>query len=193
MARNVKLTFIILFILVFFSIALNIYLIYYLVTARQQALELAREVSPVVQESLDLADAELETFQQSTLDFNVHIDEELPVQVAIPISETLEIPIQTSVPISRTIETTVMMDPFQAGLEIPVDIDVPVDLEIPIDMVVSVPISRTIPLSTSIPVKLDLPIAIKVSESALVAYIEEVRTALASFNRWLDETISRLE
>jgi hypothetical protein len=193
MTRSVKNTLIILFILVFFSIALNIYLIYYLITLRRQALEVAREISPVVQESLGLADAELETFQQSTIDFKIQINEELPVQVEIPISETLEIPIQMSVPISRTIETTVMMDPFQAGLEIPVDIDVPIDLEIPIDVVIPVPISRTLPLSTSVPVKLDLPIAIKVSETPLVTYIEDVRTALASFNKWLDETISRLE
>ena len=193
MSRNIKITFTILFILVLLSFALNLYLIYYLVTLRRQALEVAQEVSPVVQESLALADAQLETFQQSTLDFEVQIDEELPIQVEIPISETLEIPIQTSVPISTTIETTVMMDPFQAGLEIPVDIDVPVDLEIPIDMVVPIPISRTLPLSTSVPVKLDLPIAIEVSETPLVTYIEDVRTALASFNKWLDETISGLE
>lgn len=193
MARNIKIAFIILFILVFFSLALNIYLIYYLMTLRQQALKVAREVGPVVQESLGRADAELETFQQSTIDFKIQIDQELPVQVEIPINETIEIPIQMTVPISKTIETTVMMDPFQAGLEIPVDIDVPVDLEIPIDVVVPIPISRTLPLSTSVPINLDLPIAIKVSETPLVTYIEDIRTALASFNQWLNETVSGLE
>jgi hypothetical protein len=193
MTRSVKYSLIILFILVFFSIALNIYLLYYLTSLRRQALEVAREMGPVVQESLGLADAELETFQQSTIDFEIKIDQELPVQVEIPLNETLEIPIQTSVPISATIETTVMMDPFQAGLEIPVDINVPIDLELPVDVVVPIPISRTIPLSTSVPVKLDLPIAIKVSETPLVGYIEDIRTALASFNQWLNETVSGLE
>jgi hypothetical protein len=193
MAKNIKITFIILFVLVFLSLALNLYLIYTFLNLRRQALQVAREVRPVVQESLALADAELEAFQQSTMDFNIKIDEELPVQVAIPISETLEIPLQMNFPISETIETTVMIDPFEAGLEIPVDIAVPVDLEIPINMVVPVPISRTIPLSTSVPVNLDLPITINVSETPLVEYIEDVRTALVAFNQWLDQTAAAFE
>jgi len=188
-----KIIIIILFALVFLSLGLNWYLISELLRVRQQAIQTLRDINPVAQEALLKADTELEAFQNSTLEFTVNIDEELPVDVEIPINKRVEIPINVIVPISEQIQTTVMMDPFQAGLEIPVDIDVPVEVEVPIDVVLPVEINETIPISTTVPVKVDVPIAVDVSDTDLVPYIEQLRQAIAGFGQSLAQMISTIE
>ncbi len=182
-----KIIIIILFVLVFLSLGLNGFLISQLLSARQQALGLVQNFKPMVQDTLSQVDTELETFQESTLEFNVKIDQILPIDVEIPFNETVEVPINLVIPIEQQIQTTVMMDPFQAGLEIPVKIDVPISVEVPIDVVLPVTIDRTIPISTNVPINLDVPLAIEVSETDLVLYIEQVRQGIGSFNESLDQ------
>ncbi len=182
-----KIIIIILFVLVFLSLGLNGFLISQLLSARQQALGLVQNFKPMVQDTLSQVDTELETFQESTLEFNVKIDQILPIDVEIPFNETVEVPINLVIPIEQQIQTTVMMDPFQAGLEIPVKIDVPISVEVPIDVVLPVTIDRTIPISTNVPINLDVPPAIEVSETDLVLYIEQVRQGIGSFNESLDQ------
>ena len=188
-----KIIIIILFVLVFLSLGLNWYLISEVLRVRQQAIQAMQDINPVVQDALLRADTELEAFQNSTLKFTVNIDQELPVDVEIPINKRIEVPINVIVPIKEQIQTTVMMDPFQAGLEIPVDIDVPVDVEVPIDVVLPVEINETIPISTTVPVKVDVPIAVDVSDTDLVPYIKQLRQVIARFSESLDQMISTIE
>jgi len=191
--RALKISVVVLFVLVFISLGLNWYLISQLMAAQQQARAFVREVKPTVQNALTQTGQELESLQGSSIEFNVEIQEEFPVQIEVPFNETIDVPVQMTIPIEENIETTVMMDPFQSGLEIPVDINVPIDLEVPIDTVIPVAIERTIPISTSVPVELDLPVAIKLSDTDLAQYIEQLRSGLAASGEFIDRAAAEIE
>lgn len=188
-----KIIIIILFALVFLSLGLNGYLISELLRVRQQAIQTLQSIEPMAQDTLTQVDTELASFQNSTLEFTVKIDQELPIDVEIPINKRVDVPINVTVPISKQIQTTIMMDPLQTGLQIPVDIDVPVDVEVPINVVLPVEVNETIPISTTVPVKVDVPIAINVSDTDLVPYIEQLRQGLAQFGKMLEQMMAAIE
>jgi hypothetical protein len=189
MSRTLKVSVFVLFILVFLSLSLNMYLIWQLLRIQRQA----REVIPRVQETLSQAATDVETFRKSKIELEIEIDQEFPVNVEIPIKETIEVPIQVTIPIKEEFDTTVVMDPFKSGLEVPVDVTVPVDVEVPIDVVVPVTIDRTIPISTMIPLNTNFPITIDINKTNLAGSIEQLRVALISFNQFLDEALLSMQ
>jgi hypothetical protein len=192
-SKTSKVLFVILFILVLVSLGLNGFLLWQLQQARQQAQGVVRTVGPQIQEVLEQTIADLETFQESTIAFDVQVNENFPVEVDIPFKETIEVPIQLTVPIQEEINTTILIDPLKTGQGIPVDVTVPVDLEIPIDTTIPVSIDRTIPISTSVPLDLDVPIAIELGDTELADYIERLRDSLASFGPALEQALSEME
>ena len=184
--KLLKLSIITLFILVFISLGLNWYLISQLLRVRQQAINTVQELKPAAQNALVEVDRELAAFQESTIAFNVDIEQDFPIEMDIPIQEVVQVPISVTLPIKQEFETTIMIDPLQTGFQIPVDVVVPVDVEVPIDVVVPIEIDRTIPISTSIPLNLDFPIAIEVSDTDLVVYIERLREGLAGAKEYIE-------
>ncbi len=64
-------------------------------------------IGPVVSSGLDEAIAGLESFGGSTFEFELRIDEVLPVTAELEIDREVVIPINTTLPISQTIETTI--------------------------------------------------------------------------------------
>lgn len=189
MSKGSKIAVTVLFILVLLSLGLNGLLIWQWWTFQQQAQKTIQNYESMISAGLSQARDDLESFEQSTLEFEIQIQQEFPVQVEIPFQETLEVPIQTTIPISQEIQTTIMIDPFQTGFTIPTDVSVPVNLEVPIDMNIPVSIDRTIPISTAVPLDLNVPIVIEVSETELAPYLERLRTGLASF----EEALSTIE
>jgi len=185
MTTGAKISIVILFILVLLSLGLNGYLIWQWQTFQQQTQHTVQEYQQMASEGLAQAVTDLESFEQSTIEFEIEVQQEFPIQVEIPFKETLEVPIQTTIPISQQIETTIMLDPFQAGLAIPTDIAVPVNLEFPIDLTIPVSIDRTIPISTAVPLDISVPIAIEISETELAPYLERLRLSLDSFEQSL--------
>ena len=65
------------------------------------------ELAPTVGASLDEAVAELEAFGTSTLEFEVAIDEVIPIDAEIVFDRTFTVPVMTSLPIDETIDTTI--------------------------------------------------------------------------------------
>ncbi len=186
---TLKVLIIVLFGLVFLSLGLNWYLISQLLQVQRQAEEAMQEFKPVAQDALSRADEELAAFQNTTLEFDIAIDQELPINVKIPFAETLEIPIDVVIPVKKQVRTTILIDPLQSGFEIPVDIVVPVNEEIPINMVLPIEIERTIPISIQVPIKLNVPIAVNVGDTDLVEYIEQLREGIARLNESLDTVV----
>lgn len=183
MSKGGKIAVILLFILVFLSLALNGFLLWQLYQARQQGLRLAQ----AVRQGLPQAISGVEAFEKSTLQFKVQVKQDFPVQADIPFEVALDVPVQLTVPISQEIKTTVMVDPFNSGLSVPIDVAVPIDLELPIDTTVPISVAQTIPISTTIPLALDVPIAIKVSETELAGYLEQLRSGLTALNEILSQ------
>ncbi len=185
MSKSGKVALILLFILVLISLGLNVYLYWQISQVRQKGLGLVGNI----RSALPTAISELEAFQKTTITQDIRIKQEFPIQAEIPFNQTLDIPIQATVPISQVINTTVTLGAPGSGLAIPVDVNVPVNVDVPIETSVSITIDRTLPISTTIPLDLTVPLAIKVNETGLAKYIEQLRTGLKS----LDEMLAQLE
>ena len=191
--RGIRVSIIVLFVLVLVSLGLNVYLISQLLQFQQQTHTLARELRPVLVDTLGNTVSDLEEIKNSTVEFDVNIDNDFPVDLEIPINESIDIPINTVVPIKQEINTTVMMSLFEGGLEVPVDVTVPVDVEVPIDTVVAIDVKQSIPISTTVPIKADVPIEIVVSETDLAGYIDQLTAALSTFAETADQFLQKLE
>lgn len=141
---------------------------------REQIVELEPQVSAGVEEAI----TGLREFGESTIAFDVTIDEVIPVDTEVVIKRTVEVPIQTEIPINETIDTTITIDTPLGG--IPVDVSVPVDVVVPIDLVVDIPIDETVPIRDEFPVQLDVPIAIEVRDTELAALTDSLAAGLES-------------
>jgi len=157
-----------------------------------QVLEITRqigELEPEISAGLDQAIAELESFSNSSIEFDVAVDETVQIDTSITIDRDFNFPvdetivIDESVPINETIETTVRVDTgvgfsIPVDIEVPVDVDVPIQLEVPIDLDVDVPINETVPVSAEVPVKIDVPINIDIAETDLKTLADQLAAGL---------------
>ena len=138
------------------------------------------ELEPTVSAGIDDAIAGLETFSSSTLEFDVAIDQNLPINTEIVIDRTFTVPIKTSIPINESFDTTIEVEgPF--GLTVPVDVTVPVDIDVPVDLEFELPVNETIPVEANVPVQLDVPIRVDIAETELAELADSLAAGLTSF------------
>ncbi len=142
---------------------------------QEQLVALEPQVSAGVEEAI----TGLRSFGDSTLSFDVTIDEMIPIDTEVVIARTVQVPIKTSIPIRETIETTIEVD-TRLGFTVPIDVTVPVDIDVPIDLVVDIPIDETVPISEEFAVQLDVPIEIDVSETELANLTDSLAAGLES-------------
>jgi hypothetical protein len=136
------------------------------------------ELAPEIEAGVDEAIAGLREFGESTISFDVAIDEVIPVDTEVVIQRTVSVPIKTEIPINEEINTTITVDTPLGG--IPVDVNVPVDVVVPIDLVVDIPIDETVPIQDEFPIQLDVPIAIDVGETELKDLTDSLAAGLES-------------
>lgn len=138
------------------------------------------ELAPGVGDGLDAAVKGLESFRSSTIEFDVTIDEEIPIDAQVVLDRTLEVPIQATFPIDQVVDTTITIaGPFDT--EIPLDVTVPIQLEIPVDLVVPISINEIVPISAEVPVNLTVPIAVDVGQTELVSLADALADGLEAF------------
>jgi hypothetical protein len=138
------------------------------------------QLAPGVGRGLDEAVAGLAAFRSSTLEFDVSIDESIPIESEILLDRTLSVPIQATFPIDQVVETTITITgPF--GTKIPLDVSVPVQLDIPLDIDIPLSVNEVIPISTEVPVRLSVPIAIDVAGTELASLADALGDGLAAF------------
>lgn len=188
MSKSAKFFMGLLFVLVLVSLTLNGLLLWQWWTFQQRAVQAMQKFNPVITEGLSQAIADMQAFEQSTVEFDIQVSQNIPINTEIPFNETLDVPINTTIPIDQQIATTVMIDPLQTGLEVPVDINVPVNIEVPVNMNIPITVDRTIPISTNVPLNMTVPISVKISETELAPYLERLRLTLES----LQQTLSNL-
>ena len=136
--------------------------------------------APEVGRGLNDAVAGLDAFRSSTLEFDVAIDENLPIETEILLDRTLTVPINATFPIDQVVETTITIaGPFDT--RIPLDVSVPVQLDIPVDLEIEFLINELIPISTEVPVRLAVPIAVDVAETELASLADALGEGLAAF------------
>lgn len=142
------------------------------------------ELAPNVSAGLDEAITGLESFGNSTVEFNVPIDENVKFATDVVIDRDIEVPIKTTLPINESFDTTIKVaGPF--GIDIPLNVTVPVDIDVPIDIRVTVPIHETIPIDANVPVKFDVPISVDVSATQLAELSKALAAGLRSFKEVL--------
>jgi len=146
---------------------------------REQLVELEPQISAGVEEAI----TGLRSFGESTIEFEVSIDEVIPVETEVVIDRVVQVPIRTTIPIDQSFDTTIRID-TPLG-RVPLDVTVPVDVDVPVDLVVDVPIKETVPISDEFPVQLDVPIAIDVSETELASLTDALATGLESLQEVL--------
>lgn len=138
------------------------------------------DLAPAVSAGLDEAITGLESFGNSTVEFNVPIDENVKFATNVVIDRDIEVPIKTTLPIDESFQTTIKVNgPF--GIDIPLDVTVPVNIDVPIDIVVTVPIHETVPVDADVPVKLDIPISVDVDKTQLAELSKALAAGLTSF------------
>jgi MFS family permease len=137
-------------------------------------------LGPTIDTALDEAVTGIETFRNSTITFDVAIDEVVPIDTEVVLDRTLDVPINTVLPIDEEFDTTITVNgPF--GIDIPLDITVPIKLDLPIDLQVAIPVNETVPINTEIPVSLDVPISIDIAETELAELAAALQQGLESF------------
>ena len=127
---------------------------------------------------LDGVVAELDSFQTSTISFEVDIDETIAVDTEFILQRTVQVPIVATVPIRQELDTTITVA-GPLGVDIPLDVTVPINVDVPIDLVVDIPIDETVPIATDIPVQLNVPIDVEVEGSPLADLAGTLKDALA--------------
>jgi hypothetical protein len=181
MSKSAKALLVLLFILVLLSLGLNGFLLWQWRSFQQQVVGLGQTTHAALAQAV----ADLDTFQESTIQFELPVNERIPIQAEIPLSQTLQVPIQTTIPITQNINTTVTVDIPELGVSLPLDVAVPVDMEVPVDLNVPVTIDQSVPISTTVPISLEVPISIKISDTQLTGYLERLRAALESIEKAL--------
>ncbi len=146
---------------------------------QEQLVALEPQISAGVEEAI----AGLRTFGDSTISFDVNIDEVIPIDTEVVIQRTVEVPIKTTIPIQQSFDTTIRID-TPLG-EIPLDVNVPVDVDVPIDLVVDIPINERVPIQDEFPVQLDVPIAINVRDTELAELTDSLAAGLQSLQDML--------
>ena len=187
MSRGVRFQ-IVLLLLVLLSLALNGYLIWQWLTFRSQALALADQADELRRSALDAVAQfrqELQSIDEMIVEYEVQIDEHLPVDAVVPFRQRLDIPIEATVPISQAVQAAFDLEIPQFGLKIPVEVTVPVQLEVPIALSVPVEIDLDVPVQTTVPISLQVPIAIDLTDAGMMRYIELLDQGLADMERML--------
>ncbi len=137
-------------------------------------------LAPELTSGLDDAIGGLETFGDSSLEFDVQINETVQVDTEIVFDREFTVPIETTIPIDQTIETTIdAQGPL--GITVPVDVAVPIELEVPVALELTFPVRETIPVAAEIPVDLQVPIEVDVADTGLGDLGTSLASGLASF------------
>ncbi len=141
---------------------------------QEQLVALEPQVSAGVEEAI----SGLREFGNSTISFDVEIDEMIPIKTDVVLDRVVQVPIKTTIPINETFDTTIRIN---TGIgSIPLDVTVPVNVDVPVDLVVDIPINETVQIDEEFPVQLDVPIAIEVRETELAALADSLAAGLES-------------
>ncbi len=102
-----------------------------------------------------LADS-MDTAQEQHVRYTVPIDQQVPINVVVPINETFVVPVNTSVQIKQDIEVPIDTGFGVINLPVPLDVNIPISTSVPISFQQDFPISTTVDLNLSVPIDIDL-------------------------------------
>jgi hypothetical protein len=110
--------------------------------------------------------------KRQQLRYDLPIDQQVSINVDVPIERELEVPINTSVQIKQDITL-----PIDTGLGV-FDIPVPIDASVPISTSVPIALDQTVNISTTVPIRLTLPVQIDLGSGQVGGYLDRLYAAL---------------
>jgi len=121
---------------------------------------------------VDRLAASVEAAKQSRVRYDLPIDQQIPIDIDVPISRSLDVPINTEVRINQTLNL-----PVQTALG-SFDIPVPIDTTIPVSTTVPIAFDQTVNISTTVPLRLDVPVQIDLGSEQIAGYLDRLHAAL---------------
>jgi len=118
-----------------------------------------------------LAEA-VQSAKQQQLRYDMPIDQQVPINIDVPIKRDMTVPINIDVPIKQQITV-----PVDTGLGI-VNIPVQLDTSVPISTSVPIAFDQTVNISTTVPIRLNLPVRIDLGSGQLGGYLDRMYAAL---------------
>ena len=106
------------------------------------------------------------------LSYDLPIDQQLPINIDVPIKRDLTVPINIDVPIKQQITV-----PIDTGLGV-VNIPVSLDTSVPISTSVPIAFDQTVNISTTVPIQLNLPVRIDMGTAQVGGYLDRLYAAL---------------
>ena len=153
---------VVLTVLVLISLALNGLLIFALLNVRQTALD----VIATARNNLALVGSAPFVTQ-------VSVDQEIPFETTVPISQTFSVPLDIDYPLSTVIKTYVNVPVLgRQELAIPIETLIPIRYTFDVPIQLEVPISMTYRLQTEIPVAVAIPSEIRAPLDEVLQQIE---------------------
>lgn len=164
----------------FFSMLFNALLIGTLVAVRIEVKNtMAQAAGAFTSLQLDSFEYELHVEQTIPLDmtipfsdtFSVPISATVPVSTLIPFNDTFVVPINSNLPVNTTVNVPINIPlvgsfnvPFPISTNVPVNltVEVPISRQIPVQMEIPVDLLVDVPINTEVPVKTDIPVVMDV-------------------------------
>jgi hypothetical protein len=105
--------------------------------------------------------------------YDLSIDQQVPIDLDVPISRSLTIPIRTEVRIQQQVNL-----PIDTGVAGQIDIPIPIDATIPVSTSVPIDFDQTVNISTTVPLRLNVPIQVDLGAPQIAGYLDRLHDAL---------------
>jgi hypothetical protein len=129
-------------------------------------------VRNTLREEVDRLASSVESAKQSQISYDLSINQQVPIDIDVPIQRSLEVPINTEVRINQTLNV-----PVSTALG-SFDIPVPLDTTIPVSTTVPIEFDQTVNISTTVPIQLDVPVKIDLGAEQIAGYLDSLHDAL---------------
>ncbi len=154
---------VVLTILVLASLALNGYF-YLIITGFRQG----------TRDMIANARVGLAAFGDEPVVVQVQVDQQIPLNTSVPISQTLVIPLDMNYPLSTVVNTFINIPVLgRQDIAIPIQTVIPIQYTLEVPIQVEVPISLTYHLQTTVPVEVVIPPDIRLSLDEMLRQAEE--------------------
>jgi len=106
----------------------------------------------------------------------VHIDQEIPLNTVVPVSQTLTVPLDIEYPLSTSVNTYFNLPVLgQQEVAIPIDTVIPIQYDLTVPLHMDYPISMTYRLQMDVPISVEIPDEIR---APVDQFLEQIESAL---------------
>jgi hypothetical protein len=106
------------------------------------------------------------------ISYDLPIDQQLPINIDVPIKRSMDVPINTQVQIKQNI--TLPIDTALGRFDLPV----PIDATVPINTTVPIAFDQTVNISTTVPIRLNVPVRVDLGSKQVAPYLDQLRQRL---------------